>query len=71
MPKEAILMEQFMVMERENQILGKFFTQEAAEAARLEYCKITAGDRPLVFVECMERTLVVKYPEEKEIGRIA
>lgn len=64
-------MEQFVVIERENQILGKFPTQEAAEAARLEYCKITAGNSPLTFKECMERTLAVKDPEEKEIGRIA
>ena len=52
-------MDQFVVMERGNQILGKFSTQEAAEAARLEYCRITADSNALVFRECMERTSVL------------
>lgn len=54
-------MDQFVVMERGNQILGKFSTQEAAEAARLEYCKIAAAKKDnnsLVFRERMEETFV-------------
>ena len=65
-------MDKFIVMEEEKQILGKFSTQEAAEAARLEYCRMMADDNnSQLFRVYMERTLVVKDPEEKEIGRIA
>ena len=51
-------MDQFVVTERGNQILGKCFTREAAEAARLEYCKITAKNNAMVFKERMEETFV-------------
>ena len=64
-------MDKFVVMEKEKQILGKFSTQEAAEAARLEYCMMAGDNESQLFRMHMERTLVVKDPEEKEIGRIA
>lgn len=56
-------MDKFVVMEEEKQILGMFSTREAAEAARLEYCKITAKDNSLNFMQRMERTFVLLIGE--------
>ena len=64
-------MSEFVVMEGEGQILGKFSTRDAAEAARLEYCRIIAHEDSGLFKEFMESTLVANDPKKKEIGRIA
>lgn len=56
-------MDEFVVMEEEKQILGMFSTREAAEAARLEYCKIMAKDNSLNFMQRMERTFVLLIGE--------
>lgn len=64
-------MSEFVIMEGEDQILGKFSTRDAAEAARLEYCRMIARESSGHFKRFMESTLVVNDPKKKEIGRIA
>ena len=65
-------MSEFVIMEEEDQILGKFSTRDAAEAARLEYCSMIAAHKDSeLFKKFMESTLVANDPKKKEIGRIA
>ena len=58
-------MSKFVVMDGKDQILGKFSTREAAEAARLEYCRMIAGNSSELFKKNMEGTLVVNDPKKK------
>lgn len=60
-------MGEFVVMEGEDQILGKFSTRDAAEAARLEYCRMIAKDKDSeLFKKFMEITLVVNDPKKRK-----
>ena len=64
-------MSKFVVTEEGEQVLGKFSTQEAAEVARLEYCRMMARDNnSQLFRKFMEGTLVVKDPEKKKAQMI-